>query len=173
LFGHDISKFKDLYQPGYWAANEAVTVVGPRDTIENIRVLGPYRSQTQVELSQTDLVKIGIKAPARRSGNLEGSPGCTIVGPKGVIKIPRGLIRAWRHVHMSEEDAYIYGVGDGDTMRLTVESDRSLTFHGVVAIVGDFKLEAHIDTDEANACDLSTATHFSLMRWQDEVQRTV
>ena len=170
LFGHDISKSKDLYQPGYWAANEAVTVAGPRGTIERVRVLGPCRSQPQIELSTTDCIKVGIDAPTRRSGCLEGSAPCGLIGHKGSIKLPRGVIRAWRHVHMSEEDAYVYCVGDGDTMRLSVESDRPLTFHGVLAIVGDFKLEVHIDTDEANACDLRTATDFSLMRWRSEVQ---
>jgi propanediol utilization protein len=173
LFGHELTVHHNLYQDGYFAANETVDVCGPKGTIERVRVLGPCRDKAQVELSATDAMRVGIDSVTRLSGNTEGTPGCGLLGPKGSILLNEGVIRAWRHVHMSKTDAYIFGVKNGSRMKLTVHSERPLAFHGMIACVGEFKLEVHIDTDEANACDLETATDFLLTRCPYDIQRSI
>jgi len=164
--GSKLTKMKDLYQQGEFASEQLVTMVGPRQRIiPNVRILGPIRNYTQVELSYTDGVYLGIDLPLRISGNHEGTPGCTILGPKGSITIPHGVIRAERHVHMSTEDMAYYGVKDGDYLKLKITGPSGVTFDRVrVRYHPKVILEVHIDTDEGNACDLETATKIELIK---------
>jgi propanediol utilization protein len=164
--GAKLTKLKDLYQEGEFASEQLVTVVGPRQRIvPNVRILGPVRNYTQIELSYTDGIYLGIDLPLRMSGNHEGTPGCTILGPRGALTIDRGVIRAERHVHMSTEDMAHYGVKDGDYMKLKIDGPCGLTFDRVkVRYHPKVILEVHIDTDEGNACDLESATQMELIK---------
>src|SRR3954454_17459987 len=164
--GAKLTKAKDLYQQGEFASEQLVTLVGPRQRIiPNVRILGPVRDYTQVELSYTDGVYLGIDLPLRISGNHEGTPGITIMGPKGVVSLERGVIRAERHAHMSTEDMAYYGVKDGDYMKLKIDGPCGVTFDRVkVRWHKKVVLEVHIDTDEGNACDLDSATHMELLK---------
>lgn len=164
--GSKLTKLKDLYQQGEFASEQLVTVVGPRQRIiPNVRILGPVRDYTQIELSYTDGVYLGIDLPLRISGNHKDTPGCTILGPKGSITIDKGVIRAERHVHMSTEDMNYYGVKDGDYMKLKIDGPCGVTFDRVkVRYHPKVVLEVHIDTDEGNACDLESATHMELIK---------
>lgn len=163
--GAKLSKLKDLYQEGEFASEQLVTIIGPRQRIiPNVRILGPVRNYTQVELSYTDGIYLGIELPLRISGNHEGTPGCVIMGPKGAITISKGVIRAERHVHMGQQDLEYYGVKDGDQMKLRIDGPCGLVFDRVrVRYHPKVVLEVHIDTDEGNACDLDTATHMELI----------
>jgi len=158
--GSQLTVYRWLYQPGEFAAEQTVTILGPRQrAIGGVRILGPVRAATQVEVSFTDAMALGISAPVRPSGKIDGTPGCLIVGPKGVVELSHGVIRAQRHVHMSPADAEAFGFGDGQPVRLTVHSDSPATFDGVVCRVDPkFLLEVHLDTDEGNACNLVNAT---------------
>lgn len=164
--GAKLSKMKDLYQEGEFASEQTVTLVGPRQRIiPNVRILGPVRNYSQVELSYTDGVYLGIDLPLRISGNHEGTPGITILGPKGSINLSKGVIRAERHVHMSTEDMAYYGVKDGDYMKLKIDGPCGVIFDRVkVRYHPKVVLEIHIDTDEGNACDLETATNMELFK---------
>ncbi len=168
LFGRgaQLTKLKDLYQAGEFASEQLVTIVGPRQRIiPNVRILGPLRNYTQVELSCTDGIYLGIDLPLRISGNHEGTPGCTVLGPSGAIHLNSGVIRAQRHAHMSTEDMAHYGVKDGDEMKLRIDGPCGLTFGGVkVRYHPKVVLEVHIDTDEGNACDLESATNMELVK---------
>ncbi len=158
---------KPLYQDGFYAAEQTVMVVGPRRRmLPTVRVLGPTRSASQVELAFTDAISLGIDAPVRHSGNIKGTPGCVLVGPKGVVELSEGVIRAARHVHMSNEDAQQYGVKNGDFMKLRIESPQSTVVFEDLLVRGDAtsKLEVHIDTDEGNACYLDAATKVELQK---------
>jgi len=162
--GSKLTVHKWLYQEGYFASEQLVTIIGPRHrTISNIRILGPERPEDQIELSLTDAIALGVDLPVRMSGNVEGTPGCIVLGPKGHIEMPQGLIRAQRHVHMHPDDATYYGVKDREALRLHVESSCPTTFNGVIARIDPkVKLEVHLDTDEGNACDLPNATRVEL-----------
>jgi len=150
--GFKLTKKADLSQPGQFAANEFVTIVGPRGSIEKVRILGPARNMTQVEISQTDSIKLGVKPPLRESGNLEGSAPVTIVGPKGSIYKKEGLIIAQAHIHMNPDEAQNQGVEDGEYVKIEVQGERPITFGKVLIRVSPrYKLEMHVDTDEANA----------------------
>jgi putative phosphotransacetylase len=164
--GAKLTKLKDLYQEGEFASEQLVTLVGPRQRIiPNVRILGPVRNYTQVELSYTDGIYLGIDLPLRISGNHEGTPGVTILGPRGAITINKGVIRAERHVHMGQEDMAYYGVKDGDYMKLRIEGPCGVLFDRLkVRYHPKVVLEVHIDTDEGNACDLETATHMELLK---------
>jgi len=165
--GAQLTVHKMLYQEGQFASQQTVTMIGPRKRIiPNLRILGPCRNLTQVELSLTDSVQLGIDLPVRASGNIEGTPGCYIMGPKGMIEMPNGVIRAWRHVHMSPADAAFYGVKHLDTITLKVTAkDCTTRFDDVLVRVDpSFKLEVHIDTDEANACNLDHADKVELFK---------
>ena len=164
--GAKLTKLKDLYQQGEFASEQLVTIIGPRQRIiPNVRILGPMRDYTQVELSYTDGIYLGIDLPLRISGNHEGTPGCTIMGPKGAITINQGVIRAERHVHMSKDDMAYYGVADGDYLKLRIDGPCGLAFDRVrVRFHPKVVLEVHIDTDEGNACDLDSATHMELFK---------
>lgn len=164
--GAKLTKLKDLYQKGEFAAEQRVNLVGPRDRlIPGIRILGPCRDYTQVELSYTDGVFLGIDLPLRISGNHQGTPGCVLVGPHGALNLSRGVIRAQRHVHMSPADLAHYGVKDGDSVKLRIDGPCGLTFDRVkVREHPKVKLEVHIDTDEGNACDLKSTTRIELIK---------
>jgi propanediol utilization protein len=164
--GAKLTKLKDLYQEGEFASEQLVTLVGPRQRIiPNVRILGPVRNYTQVELSYTDGIYLGIDLPLRISGNHEGTPGITILGPKGAVNLNKGVIRAERHAHMSTEDMAYYGVKDGDYMKLKIEGPCGVTFDRVkVRFHPKVVLEVHIDTDEGNACDLDSATRMELTK---------
>ncbi|QDT62902.1 phosphate propanoyltransferase [Calycomorphotria hydatis] len=168
LFGQDdLTVEKNLYQDGYYAANETVMVVGPRKRmLPNVRVLGPCRGDTQVELAFTDGISLGIDLPVRISGDIQGTPGCVLVGPKGVVELKQGVIRAMRHVHMGPADLAHYDVSNGDQMHLRIESPGCTTVLEdlTVRASDNIKLEVHLDTDEGNAVNLQHATHVELLK---------
>ena len=171
LFGYDdLTPQKDLYQTGYFAAEETVMVVGPRRRmLPNVRVLGPCRDDTQVELAFTDAISLGLDLPVRISGDIAGTPGCALVGPKGVVQLDHGVIRALRHVHMGPADLHHYGVTNGDAMHLRVESPGCTTVLEDLAVRGGadpLRLEVHLDTDEGNAANLTAATRVELIKPQ-------
>lgn len=158
LFGPDASPtpIRDLYQPGQYACAEKVTLVGPRNRIENVRLLGPLRSVDQVEIARTDEFKLGVDAPVRNSGQVKGSAPITLEGPVGTVHLKEGLICARRHIHMHTDDANLYGVHDKDHVSVAIiGGERDLIFGDVLVRVKDsYKLEMHIDTDEGNAAEL-------------------
>lgn len=164
--GSKLTKLKDLYQDGEFASEQRVNIVGPRNRmIPNVRILGPCRSYSQVELAYTDAVFLGMDIPLGVSGKHDGTPGCTIVGPHGAVNLPQGLIRAQRHVHMSPADCAYHGVKDGDLMDLVIEGPCGATLHNVlVRENAKVVLEVHIDTDEGNAVNLSSATKITLKK---------
>ena len=150
--GHELTPTKPLVQPGQFACEEKVDIVGPKNTLKGIRVLGPARPETQVELAMTDARTLGIKAPVRESGKLEGTPGCKIVGPCGEVEIDHGVIVALRHVHLSPAQAEEAGVKDKDIVSIKIEGERGLVFNNVLVRSGDaHEREVHLDTDEGNA----------------------
>jgi putative phosphotransacetylase len=154
LFGPagGLTKLKDLFQPGQFAANETVSLVGPHGAIDKVRILGPVRGQTQVEVSGTDQFTLGIQAPVRESGKLDGTPGITLRGPAGEISIGQGVIRALRHIHMTPADADRIGVKNGAHVSVRLMGDRTTILEGVLVRASTASaLEMHIDTDEANA----------------------
>ena len=162
--GYQLTQLKRLYQDTDFAANETVAVVGPRQRmIPGVRILGPCRKFSQVELAFTDAISLGIDVPVRLSGDIEGTPGCLLIGPKGSLVLPQGVIRAERHVHMGPADALYYGVKHLDRMNMRVDGTCPTTLEGLlVRVHKDWKLEVHIDTDEANCCDLARATKVTL-----------
>ena len=164
--GHKLTIAKDLYQEGFYAAEETVMVVGPkRRMLPTVRVLGPTRPESQVELAFTDGISLGIDLPVRPSGRIEGTPGCVLVGPKGVVELKMGVIRAERHAHMGPADAAVYGVKDKERMHLRVHSSCTTVFENLLVRVGaKIKLEVHLDTDEANACDIDHAQSVELFK---------
>lgn len=155
--GYQLTQKKEL-MGGQFASNELVTIVGIKlRAIENVRILGPVRKASQVEISKTDAIKLGVKAPVRESGNTAGSAPIAIVGPKGVVYLKEGCIVAKRHIHMSPNDAQAAGVVDGQEVSVTAENDRATTFNHVqIRVDPSFTLEMHIDTDEANAAGIAT-----------------
>lgn len=165
--GRTLTPTKDLYQDGYYAAEETVAVVGPRRRmLPNVRVLGPCRGDSQVELAFTDGISLGIDLPVRISGDISGTPGCILVGPAGVVELEQGVIRAMRHVHMGPSDLTYYGVSNGDMMNLRIESPGCTTvLEDLVVRAGEnIKLEVHLDTDEGNAVALERATRVELLK---------
>jgi len=163
--GHQLHPTKWLYQNGQFAAQESVTLIGPRSRIiSNLRILGPCRDFNQVELALTDAISLGFDIPVRQSGTIKGSPGCMLMGPAGFLELPEGVIRAAPHVHMHPDDAEFYGVKNGDVIRLRVGGPCGMTFEKLLVRVSpDFKLEVHIDTDEGNACGLGPDTPCELL----------
>jgi putative phosphotransacetylase len=170
LFGKArLEPMKPLYQTGFFAAKEAVAVVGPRmRMIPNVRVLGPCRGDSQVELAFTDGISLGIDLPVRISGDHHDTPGCILVGPAGVVELKKGVIRAMRHVHMGPADLAHYGVQNGESMSLRVVSEScSSVLENLVIRAGEgIKLEVHLDTDEGNAIDLERAEKVELVKPQ-------
>jgi putative phosphotransacetylase len=164
--GAELTVHKWLYQEGQFASEQTVTLIGPRKRIiPNLRILGPTRNLTQVELALTDAIQLGIDIPVRMSGDIDGTPGAYIMGPKGMLEMTNGVIRAARHVHMSPDDAKFYGVKHLDKIGLRVTAPGCTTVFDdlIVRVDPSFKLEVHIDTDEANACDLDRATKVELI----------
>ena len=150
--GHELTPTKELGQPGQFAAEEKVDIVGPKRTLSGVRVLGPVRKETQVELALTDARGIGIKAPVRESGKLDGTPGCKLVGPCGEVELDHGVIAALRHVHLSAAQAEEAGVKDKDIVSIKIEGERGLVFDNVLIRAGEgHERECHLDTDEGNA----------------------
>lgn len=164
--GYELTPLKDLSQPGQYACKELLTIVGPSlRPIENVRVLGPLRSKAQVEISMTDSYLLKVKPPVRESGNHEGSAGITIVGPKGVVTLKQGCIIANRHIHMSPEDGKRFGVKDGDTVTVDVFGARRTRWYDVqIRISPDFRLEMHVDTDDANAAGVGNGAKVKIVK---------
>ena len=153
LFGHGLTPKRDLSQPGQYLAQERVTVVGPKGEFENVAVLGPARREAQVELSLTDARALGLTVPVRPSGETHGSPGCVLRGPKGEVRLERGVIAAQRHIHLTPEDAKQFHVCDGQTVSLKTYTKRPAVFEDVLIRVSpQFAAAVHLDYDEANAC---------------------
>ncbi len=153
--GYELTVRNDLSQTGQFAAEETVAIEGPKSSMAKIRILGPTRKETQIEISRTDSFALGLTPPVRDSGFLEGSPGLTLVGPNGKVDLDKGVIIAQRHIHMTETDAESFGVKDKEMVSVRVGGERGVTFdHVLVRVRNDFVLEMHIDTDEANAAML-------------------
>jgi putative phosphotransacetylase len=163
--GYQLTKKKEL-MGGQFASNETVTIVGLKlRAIENVRILGPVRKRSQVEISATDAIRLGVKAPIRESGNVAGSAAIAVVGPKGAIYLNEGCIIAKRHIHMSPKDAMAAGVHDGDIVSVKADNERGTVFNHVQIRVDDsFTLEMHIDTDEANAAKIATGDTVKIMK---------
>lgn len=155
LFGHPLTAKRPLSQPGQFLANERLTVRGPKGEFQNVAVLGPERSQAQVEISLTDSKTLGVQPPVRLSGKVDSSPGVTLTGPLGQVVLQQGVICAQRHIHMTPEKAALLGVKDKQVVRLQTYTDRPLIFDDVVVRVSpDFATFVHLDYDEANACGM-------------------
>ncbi len=153
--GYQLTKMRDLVQPGQYACNERVMIQTKKGKMM-LRVVGPARKDTQVELSYTDCVQLGLRAPVRMSGDLDGSAGCTLINGDARVELSQGVIIAARHLHLAKEEAVAFGLADGDIISLAVEGMRATTLQNVVVRCGDgHVMEAHIDTDEANACALN------------------
>lgn len=153
LFGHGLTPERPLSQPGQWVAKERVTVIGPKGQFHNVAVLGPERKEAQVEISLSDGRILGIQPPVRPSGSVADSPGVLLKGPAGEVKLPRGVIVAQRHIHITPADAARFGVQDKQVVKLQTYTDRPLVFGDVLVRVSpDFATRVHLDYDEANAC---------------------
>ena len=165
--GYELTPMKELSQPGQYACKETLTLVGPSmRAIEGVRVLGPLRSKSQVEISATDSFQLKVKPPVRESGKTEGSAPVTIVGPRGVVSLPEGCIIANRHVHMSPDDAARFGVSDGDYIDVDVLSGtrKSRWFDVQIRVHKDFRLEMHVDTDDANSAGLKNGSVVTVVK---------
>lgn len=158
LFGHGLTEKRPLSQPGQFLCNERLTVVGPKGEFQNVAVLGPERKEAQVEISLTDGRVLGIQPPIRPSGSVEGTPGALLRGPCGEVSISQGVIAAQRHIHITPQDAQIFGVQDKQIVKLQTYTDRPLIFEDVLVRVSkDFATRVHLDFDEANACGYKAA----------------
>lgn len=165
--GSELTFDRPLFQEGNFAAKETVTIVGPRSRlISNLRILGPMRKQSQIELAFTDAIMLGFSdIPVRLSGDIAGTPGAIVIGPKGVVELKEGLIRAAIHVHMNPAEAAHFGVAKGDRMKLRVGGEAGVTFNNVnVRIDPTSKLNVHMDTDEANACGIHLTKEIELFK---------
>lgn len=155
--GYQLTEFKPLLQPGQYACKEVLTVAGPKGVIHNVRVLGPVRKQTQVEVSRTDAFSVGVQPPVRDSGDLKGSAACVLIGPKGSVILREGVILAARHIHCSQAEAKVLQLKDKDRVNIAVGGERGIVFQNVqVRASENMRLELHVDTDEANACLLKS-----------------
>lgn len=162
--GHPLTKFKDLAQPGQYAAEEKVDLVGPKGTIAGVRVLGPTRGQTQIEVSRTDSFQLGLNPPVRDSGDLAGSEPITLKGPQGSVELKEGVIIAHRHIHITPDLAKKFGLTDKQMVSVTCAGPRALTFGMVLIRVSEkYSLEYHIDIDEANAALLGNGSEVTLL----------
>lgn len=163
--GYQMIKMKDLSQPGQYACKETVTICGPKGAIEKVRILGPVRSKTQVEILAGDCFKLGTVSQTRISGDLQGTPGITIIGPKGSVQTIEGLIVAQRHIHMTPQDAQRLVVYDGQTVSIQVNSERGGVYSNVAVRANDSSaLECHIDTEEANAMNVNSLSKISIIK---------
>lgn len=165
--GYQLTKMKDLSQPGQYACKETVMICGPKGMIGNIRILGPVRNETQVEILQSDTFKLGVKGDLRLSGDLQGTPGITVIGPRGSLEIPRGVIVAQRHIHMLPEDAQRFGVRDGEAVTIEFDGTRGGSLNNVIIrATANSGLECHIDTEEANALGVIPGTNIMIKKNQ-------
>ncbi len=164
--GYELTKLKDLSQPGQFACKEQLTLVGPSmRAIEGVRVLGPERKKSQVEISRTDSFTLKVKPPVRESGDVAGSAPVTIIGPKGIVTLSEGCIIANRHIHMSVEEGAKYGVSDGEYVDVEMGGERRSLFYDVqIRVHPDFRLEMHIDTDDANAAGVGNGSKVRLIK---------
>ncbi|MBS3994170.1 MAG: phosphate propanoyltransferase [Alkaliphilus sp.] len=163
--GYQMTKLKDLSQPKQYACKETVTICGPNGAIEKVRILGPVRSKTQVEILEGDCYKLGVVTQARLSGDLQGTPGITLVGPKGSVQTTEGLIVAQRHIHMTTEDAMHLGVNDGQIVAIEVSGPRGGIYNNVAIRANDSSaLECHIDIEEANAMNVNSLSKIKLIK---------
>lgn len=163
--GYQLTNMKELSQPGQYACKEMVTVCGPKGAIEKVRILGPVRKQTQVEILAADCFKLGRNTTPKMSGELAGTPGITLVGPKGTVETKEGLIIAQRHIHMSPADALRFGVHDGETVKIETEGIRGGIFNNVaIRVTETSALECHLDTEEANAMGLSGSSKVTIVK---------
>lgn len=163
--GYELTNMKELSQPGQYACKEMVTVCGPKGAIEKVRILGPVRKQTQVEILAADCFKLGRNTAPKMSGELAGTPGITLVGPKGTVETKEGLIIAQRHIHMSPADALKFGVHDGETVKIETEGIRGGIFNNVaIRVTETSALECHLDTEEANAMGLSGSSKVTIVK---------
>lgn len=163
--GYQLQKFRDLSQPGQFACKEQLTVVGPKGQLQKVRVLGPERKATQVEIAFTDSFALGIRPPVRMSGKTAGTPGCKLIGPAGEADISEGVIVAARHLHLSAAQAALFGLKDGQSVCLRSEGERAVVFENVIVRAGNgHDMEVHIDTDEANAAAMAGSTMMEVIR---------
>ena len=163
--GYELTHFKPLSQPGQYACVEKVDLVGPKGTIKGVRVLGPTRPKTQVEISLADGFTLGIKAPIKESGDVAGTPGVKLVGPKGEVELAEGVMVASRHIHMSLEDASAFGVQDKDIVKVRTFGPRAVVFENVlVRAHQNFALEMHVDVEEGNAAGLKNGDEVELIK---------
>ena len=163
--GYELTKFKDLSQPGQYACEEKVDIVGTKGTLKGVRILGPVRNSTQFELSVSDAFTLGVKPIVRNSGDIIDTPGAKIVGPKGEVDIDQGIIVAARHIHMHTSDAENFGVADNDVVNVRVKGPRGLTFENVLVRANkDYALEMHVDIEEGNACGLRNGDLVELIK---------
>ncbi len=164
--GYELTPIKDLSQPGQFACKETLTIVGPSlRPIENVRVLGPVRKNSQVEISRTDSFTLKVKPPVRESGDIVGSAPVTIIGPKGVVTLKEGCIIANRHIHMSLDEGKQFGLSDGQYVDVEVNGERRTKFYDVqVRVHKDFRLEMHIDTDDANAAGIGNGAKVKIVK---------
>ena len=163
--GYELTRLKDLSQPGQYACKETVLIARPRGVIEKVRVLGPARLATQVEIVSGDCFKLGIQAPVRQSGDIENTPGLTIIGSKGTVVLEKGTIIAQRHIHMTPQDAQRFQVSDNQIVQLKLSGLRGGIYDNVVVRVDEnFQLECHLDTEEANAMGLTSKSEVSIIR---------
>ncbi|MEG0773730.1 phosphate propanoyltransferase [Clostridium sp.] len=163
--GYELKKFKDLSQPGQYAADEKVDIVGVKGTLKGVRILGPVRKETQIEVSLADGFVLGVIPPVRDSGDLIDSPGAKIVGPKGEVVIEKGIIAAARHIHMHTSDAENFGVEDKEVVSVKVEGKRGLVFDNVlVRVHKEYALEMHVDIEEGNAAGLKNGSMVELLK---------
>jgi putative phosphotransacetylase len=163
--GYQLTLKKNLSQPGQYACEEKVDVVGPKGTLSGLRILGPVRKRTQVEISISDAIKLGVQPVVRNSGDIEGTPGAKIIGPKGEIEIKEGVIVAARHIHMHTTDAEKFGVKDGDIVKVRTEGIRALVFENVLIRAGEtHALEMHVDIEEGNAAAVKNGDLVELIK---------
>ncbi|MGP1410706.1 MAG: phosphate propanoyltransferase [Peptoanaerobacter stomatis] len=167
--GYELTKKSDLKQPGQFASNELVTIRGSKGEFENVRILGPIRNKTQVEISLTDSFRLGVKAPIKESGKLEGTPGLEIIGPKGKINVDEGTIVALRHIHMTPKEARLMNVKDGDFVDVEIFGQRRAIMSKVLVRVSDsYRLEMHLDTDEANSVSIKNGD-FAILKNKNSI----
>ena len=163
--GHALTPIKELSQPGQYACKETITICGPKGAIEKIRVLGPVRNKTQVEVLAGDAFKLGVIAPTRLSGDIKGSPGVTLIGPAGSVQTKEGLVVAQRHIHMNLEDAKCLGVRDGQIVKVQQDGPRGGMYHNVMVRANENSaLEFHVDIEEANAMNINSKSRIKIVK---------
>lgn len=163
--GHELTKMKDLSQPGQFACDEKVDIVGPKGTLKGVRILGPVRPDTQLEISLFDARSMGVEGIVRPSGNIKGTPGCTIIGPAGKVDINEGVIVAARHIHMHTSDSEKFGLKDRDIVKVKVGNERAVIFENVMVRIHEtFALDMHIDIEEGNAAGIQNGTMGEIIR---------